>query len=115
MKKRGAVRERRSTVVVYRRVGGDIVHVHECVTERGGAHPAPAALGKTALTLALQNDQGRRLSARDVAVLHVPPRSLEGAGEDVGLRVDVKGRRLVKVALKRRMRPVVASPATPGV
>lgn len=116
MKQAGHARERRSMVVVYKREDGHIVHVHECVTERGGSHPTQKALGKVALALALQNDRGRNLNAQSMAVLHVPPRSFDDAGDEVGFRVDLKRRRLVKVPLKARMRPVgIASPATTGV
>lgn len=49
----------RTIVLVYDKGTGDIVHVHEVLTERGGEHPGPEAVERAALELA--KDGPRRI------------------------------------------------------
>ena len=84
----------RTTVVVYERATGDIVHIHEVVTERGGKHPSQKAIEAAAVEYALEGPRGRQLSAKGVAALQLKER-FEALPEH-DYRVDLKTRRLVR-------------------
>jgi|SRR5580658_1265509 hypothetical protein len=81
-----------SMVVVYEPKTGDIVHTHQAVTTRGGAHPDQAALETLAADHA---SRARNISVQGMAFLHVDPRGFDFDGR---YSVDVKSRSLVKAA-----------------
>ncbi|HKI06542.1 MAG TPA: hypothetical protein VKK31_31490 [Thermoanaerobaculia bacterium] len=83
--------ERWSMVVVYDESTGTVVHTHQVVTSRGGAHPDDAAIEREALELAGHrgSDTGQRLSP-----LRVDPRSINA---DSHYQVDSVKRTLVEV------------------
>lgn len=84
----------RTTVVVYERATGDIVHIHEVLTERGGRHPTQKAIEAAAVEYALEGPRGRQLSAKAVAALQLNERF--EALPEYDYRVDVKTRQLVR-------------------
>jgi hypothetical protein len=81
-----------SMVAVYDPKTGDIVHTHQVVTMRGGAHPDQATLEKLAADHA---SRARNISVEGMAFLHVDPRDIDSDGR---YSVDVKSRSLVKAA-----------------
>jgi hypothetical protein len=58
-------------IVVYERATGDIVHIHEVLTERGGRHPAQRSIEASAVEYALEGPRGRQLTARALATLNL--------------------------------------------
>jgi len=79
--------DRTSAVVVYDRVTGDVLHIHECISLRGGEHPTQAALEADALAQ-LSEDTARK----PTALLHVDPQEIVPGAD---YRVDLKQRSLV--------------------
>jgi len=100
MPSRGLQEGKRSIVVVYDRTRGDIVHVHEVVTERGGRHPSMRAVEKEALALAAGGSVGRTLGRKQMKTISVKASRLEH-DPNVLLHVDVKRRRLERVQIRR--------------
>jgi hypothetical protein len=82
-----------SMVVVYDERTGKIVHRHQHVTFKGGAHPDKKALARQALELAPREGG----APAKLASLHVDPTTLK---DEAHYKVDVKKRVLVEV--KRR-------------
>jgi hypothetical protein len=98
----------RTTVVVYERSTGEIVHVHEVLTERGGRHPAPKVIEASALEYALEAPRTRPATARTLATLQLPKQFEPAPGHSY--RVDPRTRRLVETPIrpKPRRRPAQA-------
>jgi hypothetical protein len=85
--------------VIFDRKTGKVAHIHEAITFEGADLPSKAAVEARALELA------REFAAKlpgvkfdRLEVLHIDPAEL-AAGRSV--RVDIKARRLVPVAIKR--------------
>lgn len=89
--------ERWSLVVIYDESTGAVVHTHQVVTSRGGAHPDDTAIEREALELA---GSGTSATGRRLSPLRVDPRSIN---TDSHYRVDPEKRELVEVprALRR--------------
>jgi hypothetical protein len=81
-----------SMVIIYDPKTGDIVHTHQAVTTRGGAHPDQTTLEKLAADHA---SRAKNTSMDGMAFLHVDPQEF-----DFGARysIDVRSRSLVKAA-----------------
>lgn len=84
-----------SAVVLYDRKSGDIVHVHECWTERGARHPSKKTLTDEAFQYAREDRP--KLKRRAVAALHTDPSDLNVSAGEL-LRVDVRRKRLERFA-----------------
>ncbi len=95
----------RNVVVVYDKSDGNIVHVHEFVTERGARKPGRARLEREARAHAADTLKARRLGTRQVGLLHADAQKFEPSAEYT-YKVDVARRRLrrIKVRLPRRRR-----------
>lgn len=84
----------RTTVVVYERATGHIIHVHEVLTERGGQHPAEEAIQAAAIEHALEGPRGRQLTVSGLASLPLKEDFEPQAEHDY--RIDLATRRLVR-------------------
>ena len=84
----------RTTVLIYERATGDILHVHEVLTERGGRHPTQKSIEAAAVEHALEGPRGRQLTAKALATL--PLKERFEPLPDHAYRVDVKTRQLVR-------------------
>ena len=84
-----------SMVVLYDPKTGDIVHTRQAVTTRGGTHPDPETLEKTAADHA---SRAKNTSVAGIAFLHVDPSKLNSTAH---YTVDVKRRSLLKADSRR--------------
>jgi hypothetical protein len=100
----------RTTVVVYDRTTGEIIHVHEVLTERGGRHPSQKSIESAAVAYALDSSRGRSLTATALATLPLKERFEPEPEHEY--RVDPKSRRLVAHETFPRLRSSAASPST---
>ncbi len=96
-----------STVVVYDRRSGEIVHVHQVVCERGIRRPGRARLERDAREQAADTLRARRLTARQVALLHADGQKFEPSSTRT-YKVDLARRRLRRITVRppRRRRIV---------
>jgi hypothetical protein len=92
----------RTTVIVYDRRSGEIVHVHEVITERGARRPGKQAVEREAFELARQGPRGQTMSRKDMAILHVDAGAFQPSPEST-FKVDARKRRLVPVEIRSRM------------
>jgi len=83
-----------SIIVVYDHNKGNIVHVHQSLTYRGGQHPDKKTLEKDAMEALGQAFEGRATPAKNLALLHVDPRSVRPGVE---YKVDPRKRALVEI------------------
>lgn len=85
--------EHESIIVLHDSRGG-IVHVHHCVTERGGKHPDERALEKETLELAGRVPRRKKIDLGKLSFLHADPRLFK---MDSYYKVDVKNGALVEI------------------
>jgi len=79
-----------SMVIIYDPKTGNIVHTHQVVSTRGGAHPDRDTLETTAAEHATR---ARNAPIATMAFLHVDPREID---RDAYYMVDVTSRALLK-------------------
>lgn len=80
-----------SVVLLYDSASGDIVHVHESLTRKGGTHPDEQALERQAADLVTRH--ARQVDLKRLSFLHVDPQLLR---KEVEYRVDPASRKLVE-------------------
>ncbi|MGH9813985.1 MAG: hypothetical protein ACRD4T_12700 [Candidatus Acidiferrales bacterium] len=84
--------EHRSIVVIYDRSKGNIIHVHQSLTYRGGQHPDKKTLETDAMEALGQAREGK--APPNLAFLHVDPRNVRAGVE---YKVDPRKRALVEI------------------
>lgn len=87
--------EQSSVVVIYDSENGNIMHIHECVSLRGGKHPDRSVLEREALERAAR--AGRDTTR--ASILHVDPDSLRTHAH---YKVDAKKHVLMEVPRPKR-------------
>jgi hypothetical protein len=79
-----------SAVVIYDSKSGEIVHVHQSITQKGGQHPDEPTLERQA---AAQVALNTKVDPNQIAFLHVEPALLQ---KQVEYRIDPARRALVE-------------------
>ena len=83
--------EKVSVVVLYDSTSGEIVHVHQSVTHRGGRHPEENEIERQAGELVARRSP--RVDLKKTSFLHVDPQLLQ---KEVEYKVDPATRKLVE-------------------
>src|SRR5262245_32834739 len=83
-----------SMVMLYDRRSGEIAHVHESVTWKGGAHPDRRTLESDARDAHRHSQPTRSVASKNLALLHVDPRKIQPGRQ---YRVDPKRHALVSM------------------
>jgi hypothetical protein len=92
--------ERWSAVVLYDPRSGDIIHLHQCISLKGGEHPSRARLELDAREGLRRVAAGRPIPRR-LLPLRVDPRTLD---TEYHYRVDPRKRALVKTPARQLLR-----------
>jgi hypothetical protein len=96
--------ERWSAVALYDPKTGNVVHLHQCVSLKGGQHPTKVRLERDARDGLKQVAAGRAVPRRLLA-LHLDPRTLD---TEHHYGVDPRRRALVRMPRRRVTRRTVA-------